>query len=1173
MKRLIATVALAVLAWLAVWDGLLQAESWPDPDVPSVVIGPVDCATFTPPVVAYDSSKDQPAANVQSFLSDLIFDGFSVGTISRPIPACVDVLIVRSLSGTFGLPSPYTAGEAAAIKAWVDGGHALLLLGEWGPYAANTEAIFEAFGQAQGGPAALTDPSDYDPTGGTDWVIYQTDNFAPHSIVEGAVWIELLRGSWISPTASAVITSDADANPPRMPVMAAFDSNQGCVVMVTDSDWVANTTLLPNSGYFKRDNALVARQAVSWLQGCGQAPTARPGGPYVVNEGSNITLDGSTSSDPTGDPLIFAWDLDNDLQFDDAFVVNPVFSAALRDNGAYTVSLRVSDGVYTDTGSTRVTVLNVAPTVFLSATAFNVDVGAPITFTGSFIDPGVLDTHTQRWIFGDGTPQVFGLLIRSHTFNITGTFTVSLTVTDDDGGSGSAAVMINVSATPLIANAGGPYAVSEGNSIMLNGSGSIGAAAYAWDLDDDGQFDDAAIPNPIFSAALLDDGAYPVTLRVSNGFITQTAAGSVTVINVAPQVSLAASTLAITVGQPITFTGAFTDPGVLDTHSVQWDFGDGSPPLVGQLIRSHIFSAIGAFTTLLIVNDDDGGAGQAATTISVVALPLAANAGGPYVVNEGSSIVLDGSGSIGAASYAWDLDDDGQFDDAAIANPIFSAALLDDGAYPVSLRVSNGFVTQTAVGTVTVLNVAPQVSLTASPLAVTVGQAITFSGAFTDPGVLDMHTIQWDFGDGSPPLAAQLIRTHVFNTVGNLTTTLTVIDDDGGSGLAAVAVTVAPPPLAAHAGGPYAVNEGSSIALDGSGSIGAASYSWDLNDDGQFDDGAIPTPIFSAAWRDDGHYPVALQVTNHFLTVTASSTVQVLNVAPVVSLTASAQQVETGTPVSSTGSYSDPGVLDTHTPQWNFGDGSTVVTGQLTRAHAFTTAGQYTITLSVTDDDGGTGQAALAIMVVVPPSIPTSVYLPIVARNYCAPVAQNADIVLALDTSGSMNLATTSGGPTKLAAAKAAATHFLDRLIFPGDQAALVAYDDVAALEHMLSDSRSTLITTLQALEASGITRMDLGLAVSRNELTSLRHRPENSRAIVFLTDGRPNGTTEEEVLNQAALTKAAGITIYTIGLGDDVNDVLLQQMASSPDRFYYSPTTEQLTGIYERIVGVVRCR
>ena len=172
-----------------------------------------------------------------------------------------------------------------------------------------------------------------------------------------------------------------------------------------------------------------------------------------------------------------------------------------------------------------------------------------------------------------------------------------------------------------------------------------------------------------------------------------------------------------------------------------------------------------------------------------------------------------------------------------------------------------------------------------------------------------------------------------------------------------------------------------------------------------------------------------------------------------------------------------------------------------------------------------------------------------------------------------MNLPTTPGGPTKLAAAKSAATQFLNLLVFPGDQAALVAYDDVAGLEHMLSDNRTTLISTLQALDASGITRMDLGLAVSRNELLSPRHKPANERVIIFLTDGRPNGTTEEEVLYQAAMTKAAGITIYTIGLGNDVNAALLQQIASSPDRYYFSPTTAQLTEIYERIAGIVRCQ
>ena len=257
-------------------------------------------------------------------------------------------------------------------------------------------------------------------------------------------------------------------------------------------------------------------------------------------------------------------------------------------------------------------------------------------------------------------------------------------------------------------------------------------------------------------------------------------------------------------------------------------------------------------------------------------------------------------------------------------------------------------------------------------------------------------------------------------------------------------------------------------------------YAWDLDNNHQFNDAFNANPIFSAALRDNGVYTVSLRVGNGVYTDTGSTHVTVVNVSPTVSLSAAARSVPVGAAINFTGSFTDPGALDTHTLQWNFGDGTPVAYGLPTRAHAFTATGRYTITLTVTDDDGGVGQASLAITVVALNAKP--VFLPLSLRNFCVPVAQYSDIVLALDTSSSMNQITTPGGPTKLAAAKSAATHFLNALLFPGDQAALVTYDDVANLEHVLSDNRVTLLATLQALKASGITRMDLGLSVARSE-------------------------------------------------------------------------------------------
>jgi PKD repeat protein len=89
-------------------------------------------------------------------------------------------------------------------------------------------------------------------------------------------------------------------------------------------------------------------------------------------------------------------------------------------------------------------------------------------------------------------------------------------------------------------------------------------------------------------------------------------------------------------------------------------------------------------------------------------------------------------------------------------------------------------------------------------------------------------------------------------------------------------------------------------------------------------------------------------------------TVTVNNVAPSVDAGPD-QTADEGDTVSFSGSFTDPGA-DTHTIEWDFGDGETD-SGTLTPTHEYGDNGAYTVTLTVTDDDGGVGVDTLVVTV------------------------------------------------------------------------------------------------------------------------------------------------------------------------------------------------------------------
>ncbi len=191
-------------------------------------------------------------------------------------------------------------------------------------------------------------------------------------------------------------------------------------------------------------------------------PVADANGPYEVDEGSPAIFNASDSYDPEGDPLEYRWDFENDDVWDTDWSTNPTASYTWGDDHLGLVKVEVRDKLgftANDTGS--VIVYNVAPTI----TNLTMDQSNPqfilpyvhdLMFEGSFTDPGWLDTHTATWNFGDGTivsgtlieennePNATGTTTADHVYSAPGIYTVTLTVTDDDGGIGSDTMIVIV---------------------------------------------------------------------------------------------------------------------------------------------------------------------------------------------------------------------------------------------------------------------------------------------------------------------------------------------------------------------------------------------------------------------------------------------------------------------------------------------------------------------------------------------------------------------------------------------------------------------------------------------------------------------------------------------------------------------------------------------------------
>jgi len=192
--------------------------------------------------------------------------------------------------------------------------------------------------------------------------------------------------------------------------------------------------------------------------------------------------------------------------------------------------------------------------------------------------------------------------------------------------------------------------------------------------------------------------------------------------------------------------------------------------------------------------------------------------------------------------------------------------------------------------------------------------------------------------------------------------------------------------------------------------------------------------------------------------------------------------------------------------------------------------------------------------------------------------ARHVEAVLLFDSSGSMD---DDGGnpPQPFTDAKNAAQVFVNEL-GNKDKIGFLSFATNATTpaEATLSSTHSEVKTiinnlTIDPVEQHG--RTNIGDAIKEGATLFSKEQNNSSsaprRVLVLLTDGRANAPTQKNAesyaTNEAQNAKKEGIDIYAIGLGKGVNQTFLRDtIAGSPEDYFFSATSKELSAIYKKI-------
>lgn len=182
------------------------------------------------------------------------------------------------------------------------------------------------------------------------------------------------------------------------------------------------------------------------------SPTGSAGGPYAGTEGSSIAISGSASDPDPGDTVVTEWTVAPGAGVDpgaSCVIASPsslATSVTCTDDGVFDLTLTLDDGHNAPVAlEATLTVGNASPQVTITSPTSNAQlmVGATVNLSADVADSGSNDTIAACTIdWGDGavTAGVIGTAscTGSHSYAGVGVYTIRVTVTDDDGGEGTA---------------------------------------------------------------------------------------------------------------------------------------------------------------------------------------------------------------------------------------------------------------------------------------------------------------------------------------------------------------------------------------------------------------------------------------------------------------------------------------------------------------------------------------------------------------------------------------------------------------------------------------------------------------------------------------------------------------------------------------------------------------
>ncbi len=619
--------------------------------------------------------------------------------------------------------------------------------------------------------------------------------------------------------------------------------------------------------------------------------------------------------------------------------------------GDYTVNLTINsnDGMVKVIKKNFVSVSGKKSNLVASFTARPTSGISPLTV--KFTDTSTGSPTSWYWDFGDGKTEN-RVAIPAHTYTNPGTYTVTLTVKDNNGNSDTIVKRGYVTVSRYTPGIRANFDIIQTAPLTIQFyDESIGRPTkWSWDFGDGttAQWQE----NPLHKYSKPD--TYLVTMTASNpsgdfGTIRKTITVTGNGIN-------ADFTATPTSGvNPLTVQ--FTDKSTGYPTMWSYDFGDGQTDNSGGN-PTHTYVNEGTYTVKMTASDQTGVSDTETKTNYITVGPsggiLADFSASPTTGETPLEVQFTDLSTGNPTSWSWDFGDGGTDN---IADPIYTYNTT--GTYSVTLNASSQADDDTETKT-DYITVTDSSSITADFSASSTTGEAPLEVQFTDLSTGNPTTWSWNFGDGGTDNIAD--PTYTYNTAGTYSVTLTAsnqADDDTETKTDYITVTDSSSITADFSASSTTGEAPLEVQFTDQSTGNPTTWSWNFGDGGT-DDSVNPSHEF----ENSDTYTVTLTVSNGDYTDAADVTITVTEGEPVIgqdvgpveptptpddpinaAFSASPDSGEAPLIVH----FSDTSSGNPTTWSWDFGDGESG--SGATPVHTYQNAGSYIVTLTVSNGD------------------------------------------------------------------------------------------------------------------------------------------------------------------------------------------------------------------------------